>query len=252
MPTKNLTFPGSTGAMLSASVDYPDGEVQAWALFAHCFTCNRKMPSASRTCRELARRGIAALRFDFTGLGDSDGDFAATTFATNIADLQAAYDFMEEHLQAPEVLIGHSLGAAAAINAVSEMPHVQAVATIGAPFSALEAMERLAAETGDFAADDSEVLHFYGRTIPLTPQVWEALRQVDAQAAIEGLNRPLLVVHSPSDRVVDVNESARIYAAANFPKSVMSLDGADHLLRRKGSAARAAGLIYEWAQEYIP
>ncbi len=252
MPSKNVTFTGSTGETLAATIDLPDGQPRAWALFAHCFTCNRKVPGAARTCRALAKQGIACLRFDFTGLGESGGSFADTTFLTNVDDLVAAYEFLAAEYTAPSLLIGHSLGGAAAILAGQRMPLVKAVATIGAPFDPAHSIFHFADAIGDIDAHGTQTLSIAGRDIPISREFLETLADIDPETYIHKLRRPLLLLHSPTDQTVGIDSAQKIFLVARYPKSLMSLDKADHLLVKKGAPQRAADLIRTWAEPYLP
>lgn len=252
MPTKHLKLTGSTGETLAASIDLPDGKPRAWALFGHCFTCNRMVPGASRTCKALAKKGIAAFRFDFTGLGQSTGDFGETTFQTNIDDLKAAYEFMEAEFEAPSLLIGHSLGGAAALNAGHDMPKVKAVATIGAPFDPAHSIVRIAGDISTVDEHGTQVLQIEGRGIPISREFLEVLADYNPEVYLGQLRKPLLILHSPTDQTVGIDSAQKIFQVSRYPKSLMSLDRADHLLTRAKSAARAADLIYAWADSYLP
>lgn len=252
MPTKNLTFTGSTGETLAASIDLPEGTPRAWALFGHCFTCNRMVPGASRTCKALAKQGIAAFRFDFTGLGQSGGDFADTTFQTNIDDLLAAYAFMEEEFEAPSLLIGHSLGGAAVLNAGQFMPKVKAVATIGAPFDPAHSIVRIAKDISTIDEHGTQLLQIGGRGVPISREFLEVLADNNPELYIHKLRKPLLILHSPTDQTVGIDNAQKIFTVARYPKSLMSLDRADHLLTRPGAGARVAQLISAWADPFLP
>ena len=252
MPSKNVTFTGSTGETIAATIDLPDGEPRAWALFAHCFTCNRKVPGAARTCRALAKQGIACLRFDFTGLGESGGNFADTTFLTNVDDLVAAYEFMDAEYEAPSLLMGHSLGGAAAILAGQRMPKVKAVATIGAPFDPAHSIFHFADAIGDIDAHGTQTLSIAGRDIPISREFLETLADINPETYIHKLRRPLLLLHSPTDQTVGIDSAQKIFLVARYPKSLMCLDKADHLMIKPGAPQRAADLIRTWVEAYLP
>ena len=252
MPSKNVTFTGSTGETIAATIDLPDGEPRAWALFAHCFTCNRKVPGAARTCRALAKQGIACLRFDFTGLGESGGNFADTTFLTNVDDLVAAYEFMDAEYEAPSLLMGHSLGGAAAILAGQRMPKVKAVATIGAPFDPAHSIFHFADAIGDIDAHGTQTLSIAGRDIPSSRDFLETLADINPETYIHKLRKPLLLLHSPTDQTVGIDSAQKIFLVARYPKSLMCLDKADHLMIKPGAPQRAADLIRTWVEAYLP
>ena len=252
MPSKNVTFTGSTGETIAATIDLPDGEPRAWALFAHCFTCNRKVPGAARTCRALAKQGIACLRFDFTGLGESGGNFADTTFLTTVDDLVAAYEFMDAEYEAPSLLMGHSLGGAAAILAGQRMPKVKAVATIGAPFDPAHSIFHFADAIGDIDAHGTQTLSIAGRDIPISREFLETLADINPETYIHKLRKPLLLLHSPTDQTVGIDSAQKIFLVARYPKSLMCLDKADHLMIKPGAPQRAADLIRTWVEAYLP
>lgn len=250
MATENFSFEGSTGARLAASVDWPDdGRPRAWALFAHCFTCSRLAPGTSRTCKALAKQGIAGVRFDFTGLGQSEGDFTETTFLTNVADLVRAYEVMEERFEAPSLLAGHSLGGAAALRAAQSMPQVKAVVTMGTPFDPARSLFTFSA---DEPTGRPRSLTIAAREIPISDDFVRALTENAPESYLPSLRRPLLILHSPTDQVVGIDNAQRIFQHARYPKSLVSLDGADHRMTRAGAAQRAADVIRTWAEPYLP
>jgi alpha-beta hydrolase superfamily lysophospholipase len=257
---------GAPGPVLAGTVDLPGdarelspAEFRAAgvpvALFAHCFTCHRKVPAAFRVSKALARAGIACLRFDFPGLGESQGDFAATTFSSNVADLRAAAAWLEERLAAPSLLVGHSLGGAAVLRAARDLPTVQAVATIGAPFRPASAARSLQDSCADIGPGEVRTVHLAERDIAVAHSFLSDLAEVSDPAGvaadIAGIRRPLLVLHSPTDQTVPVSDATRIFGAASWPKDLMSLPDADHLLTWRGSAQRAGQMIATWADPYI-
>lgn len=248
---ERITFTGSDGSELSGKVELPSGEVRGVAVFAHCFTCSSDSAAASRISVALAESGLAVMRFDFTGLGRSDGDFADTNFSTNVADLVAATDYLCSRFGAPGLLIGHSLGGAAVIAAAAELPAVRAVATIGAP-SSPEHVTRLFAD-GLFTLErDGEAeVNIGGRPFTVRQQLVADLQARTLDDALSRLGAALLVMHSPVDDIVSVDNAAEIYAAARHPKSFVSLDGADHLLTDRRDSAYAASMIRTWAERYL-
>lgn len=253
MPTTNITFEGSTGETLAASIDMPaSGKPRAWALFAHCFTCNRHMPGASRVCKALAKQDIACLRFDFTGLGQSGGSFDETTFLTNVADLVKAYEFMDAEYEAPSLLIGHSLGGAASLLAAQQMKKLKAVATIGAPFDPAHSIFHFADAIGDIDRNGTQTLSIAGRDIPMSREFLEVLADNNPETYLHKLRKPLLLLHSPTDQTVGIDNAQKIFTLARYPKSLVSLDRADHLLTRSGAAQRAADVIRTWVEPYLP
>jgi putative redox protein len=237
---------------LAARLDRPDGAVRAWALFAHCFTCGKDINVAGRIAAALARQGIATVRFDFTGLGGSGGDFANTHFSSNIADLLAAVAHMRETGRAPSLLIGHSLGGAAVLAVAGQAPEVNAVATLAAPFDVGHVVENFGEHTAEIEAAGEAVVNLAGRPFTIRRAFLDDVRRQDQQARIAGLRRALLVLHAPGDQVVAVDDARKIFDAAMHPKSFVSLDDADHLLSRPEDAEYAAGVIAGWSSRYLP
>ena len=249
MPVKTEAFSGSQGHPLAARLELPADEPRAFALFAHCFTCSKDSKAAAYIGQALAARGIAALRFDFTGLGTSGGDFAATTFSSNVGDLLAAVEHLRNRYQAPRVLIGHSLGGAAVLAAAAQVPEARAVATIGAPFEPRH-VARLFSEEDIRSKGEAEV-DIGGRPFRIRKEFLDDLERHDPAVTLGALRKALLVMHSPRDTTVDIDNAAKIFAAAKHPKSFISLDDADHLLNRASDAAYAADLIAVWAGRYL-
>jgi alpha-beta hydrolase superfamily lysophospholipase len=253
MQLQKLTFRGAAGAALSARLDLPDGgRPRAYALFAHCFTCNKNYKAIAGISHALARTGIAVLRFDFTGLGESEGDFADTNFSSNVEDLVAAADFLRgEYGQAPQLLIGHSLGGAAVLQAAARIPSSRAVVTLAAPGDPSYLVRSLGRAAETIEAQGEAEVTIGGQTFRIKKQFLDDLALVAMQATIRSLNRALLVMHSPADRVVDIDSAVRIFQAARYPKSFISLDGADHLLSERADAEYAAALIAAWVPKYL-
>lgn len=252
MPTERLTFPGAGGALLAARLDLPPARrPHAIALFAHCFTCSKDLGSAVRISRALADAGIGVLRFDFTGLGESEGDFDDTGFSSNVADLVAAAHYLAREWEAPTLLVGHSFGGAAVLHAAAELPDVRAIATIGTPYD-LEHVRRLFADVeGEIATRGQATVTLAERPFTITRRFIEDLRQDSMDSVLGDLGRPLLIMHSPVDEQVGVENAARIFEAARHPKSFVSLDGADHLLTDDAAAQWAGGLIAAWAARWL-
>jgi putative redox protein len=249
---ERISFDGAFGDRLDARLDVPDREPSAFALFAHCFTCSKDVAAASAISASLVERGVAVLRFDFTGLGASDGEFANTDFSSNIDDLVAAADMLRARHRAPALLIGHSLGGAAILAAAARIPDALAVVTIGAPFdpahvTGLFPDQAIAAMR---ASGEAEV-ELAGRRFTVRRQLLDDLTSHQMDAAISGLGRPLLVLHSPVDTVVDVDNARRIFDAAKHPKSFVSLDTADHLLTDRTDGDYAASVVAAWASRYL-
>ncbi len=245
-----LEFPGSHGALLSARLDLPDGPPRAYALFAHCFTCSKDALAAARISRALTEFGIAVLRFDFTGLGDSGGDFANTNFSSNIEDLAFAADFLRTTYDAPSLLIGHSLGGAAVLAVTHRIPEIRAVVTIGAPADPDHLSHLLRDSRAEIEADGEAEVVLGGRTFRVRQQFLDDIAAQPQAERIRDLGVALLVMHSPVDRIVDVENARRIYEAARHPKSFVALDGADHLLTSQADAAYAASILATWAERY--
>ena len=250
-----LEFRGSDGSTLAARLDRPTGEPRAWALFAHCFTCGKDIFAASRISAALAERGFAVLRFDFTGLGASEGDFANTNFSSNIEDLLAAADHLRTHHEAPSLLIGHSLGGAAVLAAAHRVPEARAVVSIAAPSEPSHVKHLFHSSIEEIEASGEAEVRLAGRPFRIKKQFLEDLEEQTMRSAIRGfgkLGQALLVLHSPKDELVDIDHARRIYEAALHPKSFVSLDDADHLLTRRADAEYAADLLASWASKYLP
>jgi uncharacterized OsmC-like protein/alpha/beta superfamily hydrolase len=246
-----IRFPGALGELLAARLDMPPGPPAAYALFAHCFTCSKDTLAASRISAALTERGIAVLRFDFTGLGSSAGDFSNTNFSSNIADLQAAAAWLREHHQAPSLLIGHSLGGAAVLAVAAQIPEAVAIATIAAPFEARHVRALLADSAGEINAAGEARVALAGRTFVIRKQLLEDLERHNSTSGIANLHKALLIFHSPRDTVVDIENATHIFMAAKHPKSFVSLDTADHLLTRREDAAYVAAVVAAWASRYL-
>ncbi len=245
-----MGFPGSQGDTLAARLDLPDGEVRAYALFAHCFSCSKDVFAASRVSKALTSSGIAVLRFDFTGLGQSDGDFSNTNFSSNIDDLVSAADFLRKNYQAPRILIGHSLGGSAVLAAAHRISSVRAVATIAAPADPLHVKELLRESVETIREQGFAEVQLGGRRFNIQEQfLADAAAQPQAER-IRTLGAALLVMHSPVDQIVSVDEAEKIFSLARHPKSFVALDGADHLLSRREDSQFAADIIGAWAGRY--
>lgn len=251
MTSLKLTFPGALGTPIAARLELPADDPRAYALFAHCFTCGKDSSAAVRVARALAAQGIAVLRFDFTGLGESGGAFEDTTFSTNVADLVAAAGFLRDNYAAPQLLIGHSLGGAAVIAAAHLMAEVKAIATIAAPSEAVHVAHHFAAQSDEIKRSGEAEVSLAGRPFVIRQTFIEDLRLHNQAERIAQLKRPLLVLHSPTDAAVSIDNASEIFLAAKHPKSFISLDGADHLLTRPADAAFAAAMISAWASRYL-
>ena len=249
--SQKLTFPGAQGHELAARLDLPAGKPRAYALFAHCFTCSKDIFAASRISGELAARGFGVLRFDFTGLGASEGEFANTNFSSNVEDLIKAADYLREHHGAPEILIGHSLGGAAVLAAAGDIPEAKAVATIGAPADAEHVVANFGASLDEIEQEGVAEVSLGGRKFTIKKQFVDDLKAQSVQARIAAMKKPLLVFHAPLDNVVGIENAAAIFTAAKHPKSFISLDDADHLLSRRADAIYVADILSAWAARYV-
>ncbi len=251
MPTERVTFPGNDGTKLAARLDLPDGPRLGTALFAHCFTCSKDIPAARRIAARLAAMGIAVLRFDFTGLGHSAGEFENTTFTTNIGDLIAACGYLSGRGMAPGLLIGHSLGGAAVLKAAGQLPSVRAVATIGAPFDPSHVTRNFTDALERIKSQGVAEVDLAGRCVRISQRFIEDISAESLTPAIAGLKRALLVLHAPLDEIVSIDNAAQIFSAAKHPKSFVTLDKADHLISRPDDAEYAAEVIAAWAGRYL-
>lgn len=249
--TRPVHFPGSFGSPLAARLDLPAGTPVAYALFAHCFTCSKNSLAAARISAALVEHGFGVLRFDFTGLGDSTGDFANTNFSSNIADLVAAADWLRAHHGPPRVLIGHSLGGSAVLAAAREIGDAAAVATIGAPFHPAHVQRLLGDINPEIEARGEAEITLHDRKFRVRRQFLEDLAKQDNAEHIGSLRKALLIFHSPRDTVVDIDNAAHIFAAAKHPKSFVSLDTADHLLTARADAQYVAAVLAAWASRYV-
>jgi len=251
--TEKLTFPGSQGGQLVGRLDRPAGEARAYALFAHCFTCSKDLKAASWLSRTLVQKGLAVLRFDFTGLGESEGDFADTNFTSNMEDLLAAVEFLRQEYEAPKVLVGHSLGGAAILAMAGQVPEAVAVVTLGAPCDTAHLKDgMLAPAIPELEARGEAEVRLGGRTFSVKRQLLEDLRLDHVKSRLARLDKALLIFHSPVDEVVGIDHARLIYQAANHPKSFVSLDDADHLLSRERDARYAAEVLATWVTRYLP
>lgn len=251
MPTERFTFPGHGGHDLSARLDLPDGPHLATALMAHCFTCGKDIPAARRISARLAAMGFAVLRFDFTGLGHSGGEFENTSFTSNVSDLLAAADALKARGMAPALLIGHSLGGAAVLRGAGRIDSVKAVATIGAPFDPGHVTHNFGDALDRIAADGVGEVNLGGRPVRIGQHFVEDVKAENIAPAISKLNKALLILHAPRDEIVGIENATQIFVAAKHPKSFVTLDGADHLVSRAEDAEYAADVIAAWVGRYV-
>jgi len=252
MQFKKLEFKNKDGHTLSARLDLPvDGKPAAFALFAHCFTCSKNIKAIAHISRALTREGIAVLRFDFTGLGESEGDFADTNFSSNVDDLIMAAEFLKSDYQAPNILIGHSLGGAAVIQAAGRIPSSKAVVTIAAPADPQHLTHALGSAIQTIKSRGEAEVSLAGRTFKLKKQFLDDLQFINMKETLTNLNKALLVLHSPIDQTVAIENAAQIFQAARHPKSFISLDKADHLLSNPEDSLYAGSVIAAWALKYV-
>jgi fermentation-respiration switch protein FrsA (DUF1100 family) len=246
-----IRFPGAGGLELAARLDRPAGTPRAYALFAHCFTCSKDSLAAYHVCRELGMYGIAALRFDFAGLGDSGGEFGETNFSSNIADVIAAAGFLRANFMAPRILIGHSLGGTALLAAAPHIAEARAVITIGAPCQPSHVRRLMGAAPAEIELRGEAAVSLAGRRFRIRRQLLDDLAQHDTRESISELRKALLVFHSPADTIVDITNATQIFEAAKHPKSFISLDDADHLLTRSADSTFVAAVLSSWASRYV-
>lgn len=250
LPQK-LEFDGSLGAKLAARLDLPAGPIRAFALFAHCFTCSKDIAAARHIASALSAEGIAVLRFDFTGLGGSGGDFSSTGFSSNLEDLKLAADFLRQNYEAPQLLIGHSLGGAAILSVAADIPEARAVVTIGAPSDAGHVTNNFGDAIEDIRQTGAVEVSLAGRPFTIRRAFLEDLEQHRVLDHASKLGKALLVMHGPLDETVGIDNATEIFVAAKHPKSFVSLDKADHLLSNERDAAYAAKVIAGWAGRYL-
>jgi len=247
-----IHFPGSQGTQLAARLDLPLQTPVAYALFAHCFTCSKDTKAASYISSALAAAGIAVLRFDFTGLGGSEGDFANTGFSSNIEDLVSAADYLRTNYEAPGLLVGHSLGGAAVLAAAPRIPEVRAIATVNAPSDPSHVIHNFASAVEEIESTGKAEVLLGGRRFTIQKSFIDDVRAQNLAELIPKLRRALLVMHAPRDKLVDVSNAQDIFVPAKHPKSFISLDDADHMLSRREDARYAAMVLAAWAARYLP
>jgi uncharacterized OsmC-like protein/fermentation-respiration switch protein FrsA (DUF1100 family) len=251
VPHERFQFTGSEGQQLAAALDTPEGGIRAYALFAHCFTCGKDVLAASRIAVALAAKGIAVLRFDFTGLGSSEGDFANSTFSSNVADLVRAADHLRETRGPPSILIGHSLGGAAVLAAAGQIPDAKAVVTIAAPSDPAHVTNFFRDRLEDIRQQGKVEVSLAGRPFSIKREFLDDIAEHSLTSHIAKLHRALLIMHSPTDDTVSIDNATKIFVTAKHPKSFVSLSGADHLLTDRGDAAYVADMIAAWAGRYL-
>ncbi len=252
MKTQRLTFKNHEDIELSARLELPiDNYPVAYAIFAHCFTCSKNLNAVSNISRTLTQNGIAVLRFDFTGLGQSQGDFSDTNFSSNVEDIVAAAEFLTSFYQAPSLLIGHSLGGAAVLMAAQHIPSIKAVATVGAPAEPAHVANQFGYQIEEIEDKGIAKVQLAGRPFTVKKQFLDDIRSTKLKTAIHNLGKALLILHSPQDGTVSINNATKIYLAAKHPRSFVSLDGADHLLTKKADSLYVGEVIASWAKRYL-
>jgi putative redox protein len=252
MASRRVAFQGSTGSSLAARIDLPDDSpASACAVFAHCFTCSKDLKAVVNISAALVGEGIGVLRFDFTGLGESEGEFADTSFASNVDDLVAAASFLQREYEAPQILIGHSLGGAAVLQAAAAVPSARAVATIGAPADPAHVKHLLASSLEEIERDGEAEIELAGRRFRIRKQFLDDLEKTRQAERIRQLRRALLIFHSPVDSIVGVENAAAIFEAARHPKSFISLDRADHLLSDPSDSRYVGEVLAAWVRKYL-
>ena len=251
MRTERFDFPNPEGHLLTGVLQLPSGEHRDVALFAHCFTCSKDSRAARWIAEALAARGIAVLRFDFTGLGSSEGEFANTDFSSNTDDLVAAADHLRSTRRAPTLLIGHSLGGAAVLAAAARIPEVQAVATIGAPADPGHVANLFGDRIEEIRSRGEGEVELDGRVFRIRRGFLDDIAEHRLLSDVSALRRALLVLHAPTDQIVSIDDAGEIFTAARHPKSFVSLDDADHLLSRRRDARYAGEVIAAWSQRYL-
>lgn len=252
MKIEKLTFKNEEGKALSARIEFPlEDQPIAYALFAHCFTCGKDLIASRNISRTLTSKGIAVMLFDFTGLGDSEGDFESSDFSGNIRDLYAASNFLKENYEAPKILIGHSLGGAAVLFAAAQLASIKAVVTIAAPFDPYHLTKMIAEDLDKIKEKGSAEVAIGGRPFRINQSFINDLKAQNAEEIARELRKPLLILHSPQDEIVNIENAAKIYSAARHPKSFISLDGANHLLSNKQDSEYVGNIIAGWVRRYL-
>ncbi len=251
-PMTKFDFTNRDGHKLTGRIELPTGSPKSFAIFAHCFTCSKNVKAATQIARELSKLGIAVLRFDFTGRGNSEGDFSNSNFSSNVNDLIDAAAALESQFFAPTLLIGHSLGGAAALMAAAEISAIKAVATVGAPSEPAHVEHLITSTTKETHNDGSTTISLGGRELLIGNQFIDDLKSNRLTELLPTLNKPVLILHSPIDSIVGIDNARQLYESAKHPKSFVSLDGADHMLSNPNDAKFVAGILAAWASRYLP
>lgn len=253
MISKRITFKNQEDFELSARLELPAGRAPRYfAIFAHCFTCSKNIKAATVISRELTQYGFGVLRFDFTGLGMSEGEFENTNFTSNLSDLVSAAEYLEDNYKSPKLLIGHSLGGTAVLHAAERIESIEAIATIGAPFEAQHVLHLIKEGRQEIEIKGSAEVNIGGRPFKIGSQFIEDIEKHNTDGFLPKLKKPLLIMHSPQDKIVGIENAAKIYTSAHHPKSFITLDGADHLLTKSDDAAYVARVVSSWISRYLP
>lgn len=248
---QNIKFENNNGDQLAAILEIPESKIIGYAIFAHCFTCSKNLNAVRNIGKALVAKGIAVLRFDFTGLGESEGIFENSNFSSNVEDLVSAANFLTVHHQAPDILIGHSLGGAAVIFAAGKITSLKAIATIGAPANPGHVAHLFEHKKEEIKSEGVANVSIGGRSFKVKQQFLDDIQSKKIEEVTKNLRIPLMVLHSPSDTTVEISNAARIYKAAHHPKNFISLDKADHLLSNKDDSVFAGTMIATWASRYL-
>ncbi|WP_324023910.1 alpha/beta fold hydrolase [Maribacter sp. BPC-D8] len=252
MGFEKVTFTNSQGKQLAARLELPTNqEAHSYAIFAHCFTCNKNFSAVRNISRALVNKGIAVLRFDFTGLGDSEGDFEETNFSSNVSDLIQAAKFLEDNYKAPSLLVGHSLGGAAVIFAASKLESVLAVATVGAPSSPAHVQHLFKSSVEEINANGKAKVNIGGRDFTINKDFIDDIESKPMESVLKNMRKPFLVIHSPQDAIVGIENAKELYSYAHHPKSFVSIDRADHLLMNSADSTYVGNVISGWAERYL-
>ena len=252
MQNVRVEFPNAAGEVLSGILSLPVSAPRAFALFAHCFTCTKNLKAATNISRSLSEAGIAVLRFDFTGLGESEGEFADTNFSSNVGDLVAAARFLQDEHEAPRILLGHSLGGTAVLQAAKDVPSAVAVATIGSPAEPAHVAQLLESSRDELEDSGVAEVQLGGRPFTIKKQCLDDIEAHSLTDAVGSLRKALLVMHAPLDDTVEIENASALFTAAKHPKSFVSLDKADHLLSRSEDSLYAGRVLASWATRYLP
>ena len=250
MQSIRVEFNNKRNISLAGILDLP-ASPDNFAVYTHCFTCSKDIPAAFHICKTLARNHIATLRFDFTGLGDSEGDFSDTTFSTNISDIISASDFLLTNYQPPKLLVGHSLGGTAAIGAAAQLDNIKAVTTIASPHKPSHVLNHFQEVKKTLQRKLETTIDLMGREFTIKKQLLDDIELFDNKEIIESLAKPILIMHSPEDKTVSIQEASNLFIAAKHPKSFISLCSIDHLISEKTDAQYIGNLISSWAHNYI-